>query len=104
MGSLCGGADAYQTQALRDYAKAIGLAFQIQDDILDIEGDSAHTGKPQGADIAANKPTYPAILGLDAAKAKAQELCDHAILSLSDFDSKATPLRELARFIVNRTR
>lgn len=104
MGGLCGNADANQTQALRHYAKAIGLAFQIQDDILDIEGDSAQTGKPQGADIAANKPTYPAILGLDAAKTQAQALCDEAVAALSDFDSKATALRELASYIVNRSR
>jgi len=103
MGASCSGASANQQQALLDYAQAIGLAFQIQDDILDIEGESIDIGKPQGADIAANKATYPAILGLEAAKAEAQALCDSALASLSAFDHKAAPLRDLARFIIKRS-
>ena len=92
-----------QQKALLEYAQAIGLAFQIQDDILDIEGKSIDIGKPQGADIAAKKATYPAILGLEAAKAEAQALCDSALASLSAFDRKAAPLRNLARFIIKRS-
>ena len=103
MGASCSGATANQQQALLEYAQAIGLAFQIQDDILDIEGESIDIGKPQGADIAAKKATYPAILGLEAAKAEAQALCDSALASLSVFDQKAAPLRDLARFIIKRS-
>ena len=103
MGASCSGATANQQQALLEYAQAIGLAFQIQDDILDIEGESIDIGKPQGADIAAKKATYPAILGLEAAKAEAQALCDSALASLSVFDHKATPLRDLAHFIIKRS-
>ena len=103
MGASCSGATVNQQQALLDYAQAIGLAFQIQDDILDIEGESIDIGKPQGADIAAKKATYPAILGLEAAKAEAQALCDSALASLSVFDHKATPLRDLAHFIIKRS-
>lgn len=103
MGASCSGATANQQQALLEYAQAIGLAFQIQDDILDIEGESIDIGKPQGADIAAKKATYPAILGLEAAKAEAQALCDNALASLSVFDQKAAPLRDLARFIIKRS-
>ena len=103
MGCLCGGANAKQSQALRDYARAIGLAFQVQDDILDIEGSSEQTGKPQGTDIAANKPTYPAIMGLSQAKLKAQSLCDEALAALADFDDNADPLRSLASYIVQRS-
>ena len=103
MGASCSGADTKQQQALLEYAQAIGLAFQIQDDILDVEGESIDIGKPQGTDIAAKKATYPAILGLEAAKAEAQALCDSAQASLSIFDHKATPLRDLARFIIKRS-
>ena len=103
MGCLCGGGDTQQSQALRDYAQAIGLAFQVQDDILDIEGSSEQIGKPQGTDIAANKPTYPAIMGLAQAKVKAQSLCDEALAALADFDSNADPLRSLAHYIIQRS-
>lgn len=91
-----------QLQALQAYAQAIGLAFQVQDDILDVESDTATLGKRQGADIALNKPTYPALLGLDAAKAYALELRDQALASLQPFDAAAEPLRALACYIVER--
>ena len=103
MGGSCSAASARQQQALSEYSQAIGLAFQIQDDILDIEGESIDIGKPQGTDIAASKATYPAILGLEAAKAEAQALCDRALASLSVFDHKAALLRDLARFIIKRS-
>lgn len=104
MGCLCAGGNSTQAKALRHYAQAIGLAFQVQDDILDIEGSSAQTGKPQGTDIAANKPTYPAIMGLADAKAKAQSLCDEALAALADFGANADPLRSLATYIIQRSR
>ncbi|MNT23654.1 Farnesyl diphosphate synthase [compost metagenome] len=95
-------AEQAQLDALQTYAQAIGLAFQVQDDILDVESDTATLGKRQGADIARDKPTYPALLGLEAAKAYAIELRDQALVALSGFDDKAEPLRALARYIVER--
>ena len=95
-------ADEHALKALHSYARAIGLAFQVQDDILDVESDTATLGKTQGKDQAHDKPTYPALLGLDAAKAYALELRDQALHALRPFDSAAEPLRELARYIVER--
>ncbi|WP_130929119.1 (2E,6E)-farnesyl diphosphate synthase [Pseudomonas sp. Sample_20] len=103
LGALASGrAQHDQLQALQTYAQAIGLAFQVQDDILDVESDTATLGKRQGADIARDKPTYPALLGLEAAKAYALELRDQALQALRPFDAVAEPLRELARYIVER--
>ena len=91
-----------QLAALADYADCIGLAFQVQDDILDIESDTSVLGKQQGADLARNKPTYPALLGLEGARAKAAALRDQALDSLSGFAAQADPLRQLAHYIVQR--
>ena len=103
LGALASGrAKPDELQSLQTYAQAIGLAFQVQDDILDVESDTATLGKRQGADIARDKPTYPALLGLDAAKAYALELRDQALHALRPFDAAAEPLRELARYIVER--
>lgn len=103
LGALCSGrVDERSMRALHTYAQAIGLAFQVQDDILDVESDTATLGKTQGKDQAHDKPTYPALLGLDAAKAYALELRDQALHALRLFDSAAEPLRELARYIVER--
>ncbi len=103
LGALASGhADADNLASLSQYARAIGLAFQVQEDILDVESDTATLGKHQGADIARDKPTYPALLGMDAAKAYALELRDQALHALRPFDTAAGPLRELARYIVER--
>ena len=103
LGALASGhASADDLQALNLYARAVGLAFQVQDDILDVESDTATLGKRQGADIARDKPTYPALLGLEAAKAYALELRDLALHALRPFDASAEPLRDLARYIVDR--
>ena len=103
LGALASGqADDHALKALHTYARAIGLAFQVQDDILDVESDTATLGKTQGKDQAHDKPTYPALIGLDAAKAYALELRDLALHALRPFDQAAEPLRELARFIVER--
>ncbi len=88
---------------LGHYAKCIGLAFQVQDDILDVEADSQTLGKTCGADQALNKPTYPSLLGLSGAKQKANELLEQALDSLQDFDQQADPLRWLATYIVTRS-
>jgi geranylgeranyl diphosphate synthase type II len=97
-----GQADEHALQALLTFARAIGLAFQVQDDILDVEGDTATLGKTQGKDQAHDKPTYPALLGLEAAKSYALALRDQALHALRPFDQAAEPLRELARYIVER--
>lgn len=95
-------ATAEELAALQRYAQAVGLAFQVQDDILDVEGDTATLGKRQGADIARDKPTYPALLGLGAAKGYAAHLRDQALDALRPFDTAAEPLRDLARYIIER--
>lgn len=103
LGALASGlADEAALRSLQHYARAIGLAFQVQDDILDVESDTETLGKTQGKDQANHKPTYPALLGLDAAKAYALELRDQALHALRSFGSSAEPLRELARYIVER--
>jgi len=91
-----------QREALSSYATAIGLAFQVRDDILDIQSDTETLGKTQGADIAAGKPTYPSIMGMIAAKEKLYQLYDHSINSLSIFGDEADQLRNIAGFIVKR--
>jgi geranylgeranyl pyrophosphate synthase len=91
-------------QALELFGDEIGLAFQIQDDILDVEGDAAVLGKTTGADAALSKPTYPSTVGLHAARKRAQDLCDRAIGALAPLASRSAPLVELAQFVVSRTR
>ncbi len=88
--------------ALDNYAKAIGLAFQVQDDILDIEGDSVLLGKTIGADIQAHKSTYPKFLGLAGAKEKAIALHKTALAALAELPFDTHILRDLAGFIINR--
>ncbi|MCW9024490.1 MAG: (2E,6E)-farnesyl diphosphate synthase [Gammaproteobacteria bacterium] len=103
LGALCKpNVEKAQLQKLDHFAKQIGLAFQIRDDILDIEGETDTLGKPQGSDIARNKPTYPALLGLDGAKEMAEELYQDALASLDMFAERGEPLRELSRYIIQR--
>ena len=87
---------------LDHYAKCIGLSFQVKDDILDEESDTETLGKTQGKDQDNDKPTYPALLGLDGAKQKAQELHEQAVDSLSVFGSEADFLRDLSLYIIQR--
>lgn len=94
--------DAKLKQRLTDYANAIGLAFQVQDDILDVIGQADKIGKAVGADAALNKSTYPKLLGLEGAKQKAQDLMDKALASLADLPFDTQPLQELATFIIKR--
>ncbi|MFD2179444.1 (2E,6E)-farnesyl diphosphate synthase [Veronia pacifica] len=84
------------------FADAIGLAFQVQDDILDITGDTATLGKPQGSDVAAEKSTYPALLGLDGAKQKADELYKEGLHALQSIQYNTTQLEVFARYIIER--
>ena len=92
-----------ELQALVRYARALGLAFQVQDDILDIEGDTAILGKPQGSDQQANKATYPALLGLPAAKAKAQLLFAEAKQALTMLPYDTQPLSAFAHYVIARS-
>jgi geranylgeranyl diphosphate synthase type II len=91
-----------QLSALADYAANIGLAFQVQDDILDEIGDTQTLGKPGGSDRLLNKPTYVSLLGIEAARDRALQLSQQAIAALSDFSSSADLLRQLALYIVSR--
>lgn len=91
-----------QLEALDHYGKYVGLAFQVQDDILDVEASTEVLGKPQGSDAALNKPTYPAILGLPESKALALELHEDAISHLDIFGDNARILRELSAYIIGR--
>ncbi len=102
-GAKLGGGSEEQVKALTAYGEIIGLAFQVADDILDVEGTTESLGKDAGSDEARGKATYPALLGLKEAKERASDLLDKAIESLQDFDASADPLREIARFIVSRS-
>ena len=102
MSAIWCGASEQQLSQLDRYGKAIGLSFQVQDDIIDIESNTETLGKTQGADQALNKPTFPALLGMLGAKQLAQDLHAEALKSLSDFDERATPLRDLSHYIIAR--
>ncbi|MBR7784424.1 polyprenyl synthetase family protein, partial [Undibacterium luofuense] len=103
LGAICGKLpDATETEALHAYAGAIGLAFQVVDDILDATADSATLGKTAGKDAADNKPTYVSLLGLDASRQLAGQLCRDAHEALLPFGEKAHYLHDLADLIVQR--
>ena len=91
-----------QLEKLDHFANCMGLAFQIRDDILDVEGDTETLGKPQGSDQARNKPTYPALLGMSEAKRRADELHQEATDSLAEWGEAAQPLRDIAEYIIHR--
>jgi farnesyl diphosphate synthase/geranylgeranyl diphosphate synthase type II len=103
VGALLGGANEPQLAAITHYAEAVGLAFQVQDDILDVTADTATLGKTQGADAARNKPTYVSLLGLDGAREKLDGLHRQAIEALAQLDGDVSLLRELADYIVQRS-
>ena len=101
-GAVLGGGDQVQTRALKNYGHHIGLAFQITDDLLDVEGDPALMGKTPGSDAAKNKMTYPALLGIARSKDAAKEHVESAFEALAGFDVKAEPLRAIARYLLVR--
>lgn len=101
-GALVGKATARQFARLDQYGAAIGLAFQVADDILDVEGGTEKTGKRAGRDAELQKVTYPAAVGMANAKHKAQDLLDESLAALSTFGPSAEPLRRIATFIVER--
>lgn len=102
MGGLLGGGTEDQMAALARYGERAGLAFQIVDDILDVEGDAELMGKSTGSDAAQDKATYPALHGLEASKEMARRVVDEALGALSAFSDGAPALAALARFIVLR--
>jgi geranylgeranyl diphosphate synthase type II len=102
MGGICGGASEDDLHRLADYGLKIGLGFQIADDILDVCGTSDQLGKTAGKDERAGKLTYPSLIGLDQARALAQDIARDAVASLDTFGEKADILRQLASALLNR--
>nr|WP_017461829.1 farnesyl diphosphate synthase [Dyella ginsengisoli] len=102
LGAMTAGADIATLDALDRYAHAVGLAFQVRDDILDVEGESAVIGKTAGKDAAADKPTFPSILGLDASRTRLAQLTDEALAAVSVLESRGELLIELARYAAGR--
>ena len=103
-GAILGGATEVQARAIKEYGRGIGLAFQISDDILDVEGDSEQIGKGVGGDARKKKVTYPSVHGLVRSKEIQKQSIDRAIHSLKAFDHKADPLRAIAAYIIERKR
>lgn len=101
-GAVSAGADQETIEKLVVYADKVGLAFQVVDDILNIEGDSRLMGKATGSDALNDKLTFPAIIGLGESKKYAKQLIDEAIQAISQFDETAIPLRAIAGYIINR--
>ncbi len=101
-GAVLAGGKPAEIEALTHYATQIGLAFQIADDILNIEGEEKRIGKSTGTDSKRGKATYPALVGIGASREKGRELLDEALSALVSFDEKAEPLRRIARHIVER--
>ncbi|MFQ5428164.1 MAG: polyprenyl synthetase family protein [Thermodesulfobacteriota bacterium] len=101
-GAILGGATDAELEALTAYAEASGLAFQIHDDILDVEGSPDEMGKPVGGDAEKGKATYPSLLGLVESKARGDELVESAIKALEGFGDKAEPLRQISSYILSR--
>ena len=104
MGGIAANASAEQLSALDTYGTHIGLAFQVVDDILDVEGNAETLGKTQGKDSKANKPTYVSLMGLDGAKKESQRLLQAALEALGKFGVSADSLRGLAHYIIARDR
>jgi geranylgeranyl diphosphate synthase type II len=101
-GAVLAGGSGAQLETLRTYGRLVGLAFQVTDDILNVEGDPSVMGKAAGTDVRRNKSCYPGILGLVKSKEFAQNLVQQAVSSLTGFDSGAAPLRAIARYVVER--
>ncbi|MDQ2972260.1 MAG: (2E,6E)-farnesyl diphosphate synthase [Pseudomonadota bacterium] len=105
LGALAAGCDDGDTMdALDRYGHAIGLAFQVRDDLLDVEGHADVIGKTSGKDAAAAKPTFPSVLGMDASRVRLRALTDEALAALSPLRERAAPLAELARYVAERDR
>jgi geranylgeranyl diphosphate synthase type II len=103
-GALIGGADQRQRDLLNSSARKIGLAFQVADDILNVEGNSELMGKSTGTDNLREKSTYPSVLGIQASREFAEKLVQESLQALKTFDKRADPLRDIARYIIERKR
>jgi len=103
MGAVCGGATTRELDRLDRYASALGLAFQVRDDILDVEGDSATLGKTAGKDARQAKATFPALIGLDASRARLGQLDQAMRDALATFGPQAAPLAALGDFAIRRS-
>lgn len=103
LGALLGNASTQQMHSLKEYGEAVGLAFQITDDILDVVGNTQELGKTTGSDEKKGKATYPSIVGLEVAKALQVKYHKKSVEALEGFDEKASALREIARIVVERT-
>jgi geranylgeranyl diphosphate synthase type II len=104
MGGYLAGADDHAVSSLGKYGKSLGLAFQVVDDLLDIEGDEELTGKPVGSDEKNRKATYPALYGLEKTRKMASDLLDESLEAISSFGPEADPLRAIANYVVTRKR
>ncbi len=104
MGALLGGGSQEQIERLIEYGMALGLAFQVIDDLLDVVGDQDKIGKPVGSDIKKQKATYPALFGIEETRKRANELKDMALNAISAFGFEAEPLRAIACYVVERDR
>jgi len=102
-GAIAAGAPEVTVAALRAYGEALGLAFQIADDLLDVTGDPEAMGKRRGGDEARGKTTYPALLGIEGARERAREASRQALAAIEDLGAGAEPLRALARYVVERS-
>jgi geranylgeranyl diphosphate synthase type II len=101
-GAILSGATSAMLASLSDYGRQIGLAFQIADDILNVEGDPVLLGKQTGSDAARRKVTFPSLLGIEASRTRAESLIKEALASLDPFDERAAPLRRITRYILER--
>jgi geranylgeranyl diphosphate synthase type II len=102
VGAKLGGANEANLKALTRYGESLGLAFQIADDILNVEGKAALMGKKTGTDLFKRKATYPSVLGVEESKTRSKELVEMAVDALKQLGPEADPLREIARFIIAR--
>ncbi len=101
-GAVLANASEIELNALVSYGRHVGLAFQIADDILNVDGDQKLMGKGTGSDTKRGKVTYPALVGIDASRKKAGELVESALLAIKNFDQRAEPLRMIAAYIIER--
>jgi geranylgeranyl diphosphate synthase type II len=102
LGARLGGAGEEALRALTRYGEGVGLAFQIADDILNIEGNATQLGKKTGSDLSRGKATYPTLLGIEESKIRAKELVEMSVNTIRPLGAEAEPLREIARFILSR--
>jgi len=103
MGAIVGGASVRECRALKGYGENLGLAFQVTDDLLDVEGEERKLGKAVRKDQSKGKATYPALFGINESRLKAERLIEEALACLDSFNRRANPLREIAKFILKRT-